>query len=260
MSFELRAVGLREFSVEIGIDEARDPCAAERLPAAHDFSPPLLARKLDHIARFHDALSYGVIAQRLLQQAPAAMQPAHHRADRAIHDVGDLLVREVFEVAQDHRHAVVVRHRLERALDVVGDQVADELPLGIARGDGHVLAHQRRHLFLVDHVAHFALADLLAILVDERVRQDLEEPRLAVGARLEAMEEAIGREHRVLHEIFGVARIARHAQTGGVQAVEMPHGLRLEAVAPTVRHRLRGSSQHVVNGNAGTPALFPRKN
>ena len=37
--FELGAVGLGELPVEIGVDEARDPGAAECLLAAHDFSP-----------------------------------------------------------------------------------------------------------------------------------------------------------------------------------------------------------------------------
>ena len=40
-------------------------------------------------------------------------------------------------------------------------------------------------------------------------------------------------QHRVLHEVFGVARIARHSQSGRVQAVEVAHRLRLEAFAST---------------------------
>ena len=108
--FELRAVGLGELSVEIGIDEARDPGAAECFLAAHDalrsssffFGNSITSRRL------HDALSYGIITQRLLQQPAPAMQSAHHRADGAVHDVGDLLVREVLEVAQHDRHPVVV--------------------------------------------------------------------------------------------------------------------------------------------------------
>src|SRR6185436_19885573 len=41
MPLELRPVGLGEFSVEVGVDEARDPCAAECLFATHDFFSPL---------------------------------------------------------------------------------------------------------------------------------------------------------------------------------------------------------------------------
>ena len=94
---------------------------------------------------------------------------------------------------------------------------------------------------MVDDVPHLTLAHLLAVLVDERVRQDLEQSRLAVRPRLEAVEEPIGGQHRVLHEIFGVARIARHAQTRRVQAVDVAHGLALEAVTPRVRYRMRSS-------------------
>ena len=64
------------------------------------------------------------------------MQPAHHRADRHVHDLGDLLVGEAFDVGEQHGHAELLGQRLERLLHhLVGHRV-EHLGLGRAPGVG----------------------------------------------------------------------------------------------------------------------------
>src|SRR5207248_6578685 len=60
-----------------------------------------------------------------------------------------------------------------------------------------------------------------AILVDEGVGQDLEEPRLHVRAALELIEEAERAQEGVLHQVLGVPLVLRQAQPGGVERVEV---------------------------------------
>src|SRR5439155_1345282 len=69
--------------------------------------PPLrlvLARA--HLGRLRAAADVavlpGVLEQRALEHLPAAVQTGHHRAHRAVEDLGDLLVREAFDVRQEH--------------------------------------------------------------------------------------------------------------------------------------------------------------
>src|SRR6185436_63946 len=71
--------------------------------------------------RLDVALGDREVAQRGGEQLAAAEQPAHHRADRRLHDVCDLLVRQALNVAQHHRGAEVVGQAVERALDSLPD-------------------------------------------------------------------------------------------------------------------------------------------
>ena len=60
------------------------------------------------------------------------MQPTHDRADRHIHDLGDLLVGETLDVGEQHGHPELLGQRLERLLHhLVGDAV-EHLGLGRA--------------------------------------------------------------------------------------------------------------------------------
>ena len=61
------------------------------------------------------------------------------------------------------------------------------------------------------------LAFALAVLVAEDVREDAEQPRLAVGARLEGVEEAVGAQQRLLNQVLGVLLVAGHPQRRGVE-------------------------------------------
>ena len=67
------------------------------------------------------------------------------------------------------------------------------------------------------------------VLVDERVGEDLVEPRLEVRALAEAPEAAVRAQVRLLHEVLGVGRVARHAQRGRVERRHVRHRLFCEA-------------------------------
>ena len=69
-----------------------------------------------------------------------------------------------------------------------------------------------------------------AVLVDEGVREDSEEPCAAVGALFEAVEMVVGFDHRVLDEVFGVSFIVREFDGHGVKGLHVRHGYFLEAV------------------------------
>src|SRR4051794_9180767 len=46
----------------------------------------------------------GELVQPLLERLSSAMQPTHHRPDRDVEDLGDLLVGEALHVGQEDRH------------------------------------------------------------------------------------------------------------------------------------------------------------
>jgi hypothetical protein len=72
---------------------------------------------------------------------------------------------------------------------------------------------------------------LLAVAVDEGVGQDAEQPRLEVRPRLELVERRIGLGERLLDEVFGVRRVAGHAQPGRVELIQVRQHVVLEALA-----------------------------
>ena len=65
------------------------------------------------------------------QDRPGPVQPAHHRADRAVEHGRDLFVGEVVHVGEQHGHAELEGQFIERAHDLVADEVLEEL--GMAR-------------------------------------------------------------------------------------------------------------------------------
>jgi hypothetical protein len=68
-----------------------------------------------------------------------------------------------------------------------------------------------------------------AVGIDVGVGQDLVQPRLKVCPLLEPTKAAVGLQVRLLHQIFGVGRVAGHAQGGGVERRHELHGLVREA-------------------------------
>ena len=69
---------------------------------------------------------------------------------------------------------------------------------------------------------------LLAVVVDEGVREDPVEPRLEVGPRGVLVESCVGLRVRLLHEILGVGGVAGHPQSRRVELVEVLEGVALE--------------------------------
>ncbi len=66
----------------------------------------------------HDAERERVVVQGSLQELAPAVQAAHHRADGAAHDLGDLLVGELLDVAEDDGQLELGGQRVERLLDL----------------------------------------------------------------------------------------------------------------------------------------------
>ena len=58
------------------------------------------------------------LEQRLLQRLSSAMQTTHHRTDRNLEDVGDLLVGETFDIGEEHGDAELLGQGFEGALHV----------------------------------------------------------------------------------------------------------------------------------------------
>jgi hypothetical protein len=75
----------------------------------------------------------------------------------------------------------------------------------------------------------------LAVAVDERVRQDAVQPGLEVGAGPELVEGRVRLGRGLLHEVFGVGRVARHAEGSRVQLSEEGHHITLEPLVAVRR-------------------------
>src|SRR3954464_537510 len=76
-----------------------------------------------------------------------------------------------------------------------------------------------------------ALLHPAPVAVDEGVGEDLEEPRLHVGAALELVEEAERAQEGVLHQILGVPLVLRQPEGRRIELVEVlqRQGLELPA-------------------------------
>ena len=71
----------------------------------------------------------GVVFEQVAQLVPAAVQPGHHGADRAVGDLGDLLVREALDVGELDRQPRLRRQRLQRPADRRSGQLVEHLGL-----------------------------------------------------------------------------------------------------------------------------------
>ena len=197
----------------------------------------------------------GVFRELLLEEPASPEQATHHRADRDVEDVGDLLVGEVLQVGEDHRQPEVDGHRVDGPQHVVGEQPVEEGALRVLGDVGRVPGDEpvlHRVALVLDDVA---LLRRPAVPVDEGVREDLVEPGLDVGPALELVEEAEGPEDRVLDQVLGVAGVLGQPQGGCVEAVEVRQRQRLEL--PTAR--LDGSVDRQVVGSSlrGLPIFLP---
>src|SRR5699024_9893457 len=76
------------------------------------------------------------------------------------------------------------------------------------------------------------LALLLAIVVDEGVRQNPVQPRLEVRARLVLVESGIGLRIGLLDKVLGVGGIASHPQRSRIELVDVFYSVALETLRP----------------------------
>src|SRR6476661_3679314 len=188
------------------------------------------AAHLDRLAFPQIPMVAGELEHRGLEQPAAAVQAAHHGADRNVQDLGDLLVGEPFEVGQQHHHPVIRRQLVERLLHVLVEHILEQLLLGVLQ----LLARRvladlvLERLLDLGEVAEGRGLLLLAVVVDEGVLHDLEQPRLEVGPFLELVIVAVGLQIGLLHEVLGVLGIAGHPIGRIVESVYERHRRRFE--------------------------------
>ena len=153
----------------------------------------------------------------------------HDGAHGTVQDLGDLLVREILQIGQDHHHPVVVRKGLQGPLHVVVQNPREELGLRVGGLIGAVPPNDPLEGVLdLGEVDAAGLELALAVVVDEGVLEDLEEPGLQVGAFLELVVVLVGLEEGLLDEILRVLRGSRHAIGRVVERVDERHHLRIE--------------------------------
>lgn len=147
------------------------------------------------------------------------MQPGHDGSDRHAEQVRDLAVRVTLDVCEIDRRLVAVR-QLGNCLPDVGErEPAEHLGLG-RRGHARPVGHHARGErveFGAQHVDRLALT--LAVAIDERVRQDAEQPGPRVRARREVPQSGIRAGHALLDQVLGVAGISRHPKSGRIQVL-----------------------------------------
>ncbi|MPM65599.1 hypothetical protein SDC9_112496 [bioreactor metagenome] len=178
----------------------------------------------------------GVVRQQVAQLLAAAVDPAHHGADRGAHDLGDLLVGEPLDIGEVDRHPTLRAQLRQRVADIAVGDLLQRLGLGGLQ-PGRVMVGGTGDLPVLDVLA---AADLWAALlapigVDVAVGQDPVEPGLDVGARPELVERGERLRVRVLDDVLGVGGVAGHPQRGPVQLVQVGHGLALEPGRPLLR-------------------------
>ena len=183
------------------------------------------------------------------------MQSAHDGPHRGLHDVGDLLVGEPFDIGEVNGEPEVLGNRVEGLLDVAVGQMVDRLRFGRARDASlreRLCGAQLPVLELVDG-ALVGGALVLPVRVDERVGEDAVQPRLQVRALLEARERRERLHERLLHEVAGIRGVPRHPKSGRIQLIHERNGLRFELGSQlgrrvVVSHRGRVYGRHIRGG------------
>jgi asparagine synthase (glutamine-hydrolysing) len=169
----------------------------------------------------------------LADLAAAAVQAGHDRSDRGAHDLRDFPVRVALDVGEVDRGPELVRQAPQRAQQVGVGHVVQGLGL---RGGNRRGEPVGGHLPFLQVAAErlLRLAAPLAVDVDERGGEDAVEPSPQVGSGTELVEGGVRLGRRLLDQVFGVGRVARHPQRRGVKLAELRHDLALKPGATVV--------------------------
>src|ERR1700691_3735801 len=81
----------------------------------------------------------------------------------------------------------------------------------------------------------------LSVRVDERVRQDPEQPGLEIRPLLELMEGRVRLREGLLHQVLGIRRVPCHAEGGGVQLIQERQHVRFEALTALLERLWNGT-------------------
>src|SRR5690606_5658888 len=169
----------------------------------------------------------GIPVQLPLEQAPAAEQPALHRAGRDPEHGGDLGVGQPLEVAQHDGVPEVGGQTLDRLEDGRVDHVAEQLALRVVlRGrheEGQLASRGGRCLRLAGDLLDDLVVPALALALPEvDVPANGKEPALRGGSGGVLVPGAEGAEERFLDEVLGVRRdAAGQTEREAVDGVEL---------------------------------------
>ena len=182
-----------ELAVDVRVERAFELATAKD---AHAFGLPWSQLERDDVVDpgravlADDAGGDRVLAQAILEDLPTAVEARHHGADRRAHRLGDLLVARAPRRRRGRRRGGTPRGaRRARATAPRGAPGGAPRPRVAhrAHGGGADPAVGERILGVVRVLDRDALEAAAAVAVDEGVRQDAEEPRLEVRARLELL-------------------------------------------------------------------------
>src|SRR5882724_11836564 len=173
-----------------------------------------------------------VLRQQLAQGAARAEEPRLDRADRYPQDARGLFPAPLLHVAEQHYRAVVLRERLQGALDVASDQRHQPGQLRVPEEPRLFIAHSLERLRLFGAVRPGHLAFTVPEAVDEAVAQDAGEPGAHARSGTERLARLEGAQVRLLHQVARVRLAAREPERETVGAVE--HGQRLFLVGHAI--------------------------
>src|ERR1043165_3046904 len=111
------------------------------------------------------------------------MEPRHHGADRATHEIGYLTVGKLLHVGEHDDHPELLRHLIEGADDFALNDRTKSLPLRIAHRAQCVRTDPTvRQRIRVRTFQYRSFEPAPSVTIDERIFEDLEEPGLEVRA------------------------------------------------------------------------------
>jgi hypothetical protein len=130
------------------------------------------------------------IAQKLGKARASAVDTTLDRSHSGAADRGGFLIGQAFRPHEEERFALLRHQALEGGAQILDVEVV----------------HLVRNSFELSRIAAIAVlnfAGALAMLREEGVAQNCEQPSIQVGAGLETLALAPGPQHRVLYEIIG---------------------------------------------------------
>ena len=178
----------------------------------------------------HDAPLGGLIAEHAPQLGAGPVQPGHHGADRAMHEVRDLTVGEALHVGQVDGSPEVAR-QFPQGPDDAG--VGHPVERGVLGGPGlgTWFRPALRELPVLDarRGDPGGLALTAPVAVDERVGENPQQPGPGVGALAELVEVRVRLGVGLLQQVLGVMRVAGHGRGRRPQLSQMRQRLVGEA-------------------------------
>ena len=145
------------------------------------------------------------------------MEAGHDSPDRHPERLGGVLVREAFDIDQEHHLTVERGQLLDRRHHLGGRHLVEHVSLRLGALVTELVVEDE----LTDVVQAHVLFARPFEAVPEEVAHDGEEPGLHVGARLVAVLVAEGAKVCLLDQVLRLVGIARQAQRAAIKGVEV---------------------------------------